>query len=85
MESAWATKQEGLLFLGGAGYLLGGPIDHLVNGRGARAAGSLGLRMVATGIAAAAVFANFYLRRDAIPTPALPAARRSPVSSREER
>lgn len=67
MGSAWGTKQEALLFIGGAGYLLGGPIGHLVNGRGQRAAGSLGLRMVATGIAAGAVFADFYLNRGCDP------------------
>jgi hypothetical protein len=67
MGSAWGTKQEALLFLGGAGYLLGGPIGHLANGRGERAAGSLGLRMVATGIAAGAVLADFYLSRGCDP------------------
>jgi hypothetical protein len=67
MGSAWGTKQEVLLFLGGAGYLLGGPIGHLANGRRARAFGSLGLRMVATGIAAGAVFADFYLTRGCDP------------------
>jgi hypothetical protein len=67
LGSAWGTKQEALLFLGGAGYLLGGPIDHLANGRGERAAGTLALRVVATGIAAAAVFADFYLRRGCDP------------------
>jgi hypothetical protein len=67
MGSAWGTKQETLLFLGGAGYLLGGPIGHLANGRGDRALGSFGLRMVAAGIASGAVFADFYLTRGCDP------------------
>jgi hypothetical protein len=86
MGSAWGTKQEVLLFLGGAGYLLGGPIGHLANGRGNRAVGSLGLRMVATGIAGGAVFADFYLTRGCDPDAGPPfAARRSRVSSWGER
>lgn len=67
MASAWGTKQEALLFVGGVGYLLSGPIDHLANGRGDRALGSLGLRMLATGMAAGAVFADFYLNRGCDP------------------
>ncbi len=67
MASAWGTKQEALLFLGGAGYLLSGPIDHLANGRGDRALGSLGLRILATGLATGAVFADFYLHRGCDP------------------
>ena len=67
MGSAWGTKQEALLFLGGAGYLLGAPISHLAHGRGERAAGSFGLRMVAAGLAASAVFADFYLNRGCDP------------------
>ena len=63
MASAWGTKQEALLFFGGAGYLLGGPIVHLANGRGERALGSLGLRLLAAGLATGAVVADFYLRR----------------------
>jgi hypothetical protein len=67
MASAWGTKQEALLFLGGAGYLLSGPIDHLANGRGDRALGSLGLRILATGMATGALFADFYLHRGCDP------------------
>jgi hypothetical protein len=67
MATAWGTKQEGLLVLGGAGYILAGPIVHLANGRGERALGSLGLRLLAAGIAAGAVFMDFYVNRGCDP------------------
>lgn len=67
MATAWGTKQEGLLLLGGAGYLLGAPIVHLANGRRDRALGSLGLRLLAAGVAAGAVFLDFYASRGCDP------------------
>jgi len=45
------TNGEGTLLLGLTGYLLGAPINHLVHGRPTAALGSLGLRLLATGLA----------------------------------
>jgi hypothetical protein len=67
MEAAWGVKNESVLFLGGAGYLLAGPIGHLVHGRGDRALGSFGLRILAAGAASGAVFADFYFNRGCDP------------------
>ena len=67
MGAAWGAKSETVLFLGGAGYLLAGPLGHLVHGRGDRALGSLGLRILAAGLASGAVFADFYLNRGCDP------------------
>jgi len=67
LGAGWGTKNESVLFLGGAGYLLAGPIGHLAHRRGDRALGSLGLRILATGAASGALFADFYLNRGCDP------------------
>jgi hypothetical protein len=67
LETSWGVKNEGLLVLGGAGYLLAGPLVHLAHLRGDRALGSLGLRILAAGAASGAVFADFYFNRGCDP------------------
>ena len=61
LAAGWGAKNESVFFLGGAGYLVAGPLGHLAHRRGDRALGSLGLRILAAGVASGAVFADFYL------------------------
>ena len=59
MAAGLGAKHTGLFLLGGAGYLLGAPINHLVNGRPGRAVGSVFLRQFAAAMAVAIVFVSY--------------------------
>ena len=54
-----AAKNVGLFALGGAGYLVGAPINHLANGRPGAAVGSFFLRQGAVVVAGFIFFANY--------------------------
>jgi hypothetical protein len=56
---AFATRDEALLYLGAAGYLLGAPLNHLANRRYGAAAGSLTLRVGASALAVVVYVASF--------------------------
>ena len=55
MVSGVVAKNESMLFVGGAGYALGGPIAHLINGHPSRAAASVGIRVLGGGLATGSV------------------------------
>jgi len=55
MLGAFSTKSVELLMLGGAGYTLGAPINHLAHGHPGRAAASLAIRAAALGLATGAI------------------------------
>jgi hypothetical protein len=63
MLAAMAAKNEGLLLLGGMGYSLGAPINHLTNGRPGRALASFGLRAAALGLATGAIIEDILYHR----------------------
>jgi hypothetical protein len=55
MLGALSTGGAELLLLGGAGYTLGAPINHLAHGHPGRAAASFGIRAAAFGLATGAI------------------------------
>jgi hypothetical protein len=57
--SGIGAKSEGLFFLGGFGYLLGGPINHLANHHPGAAVGSFFLRAAFSGLAVVLFVADF--------------------------
>jgi hypothetical protein len=56
--AGFSARNEGIFFLAGTGYLLAGPINHLVNHRPGAAVGSFFLRALASGLAAAVYVAD---------------------------
>jgi hypothetical protein len=63
MLGGFAAKNEGLLLLGGMGYGLGAPINHLANGRPGRALASFGIRAAALGLATGAIIEDILIHR----------------------
>jgi hypothetical protein len=57
--AAFGAHEEGLFYLGAAGFLLGAPFNHLVHRQYGAAAGSLVLRALASGIAVAVFVADY--------------------------
>jgi hypothetical protein len=57
--TGYGVRNEGLFFLGTAGYFLGAPLNHIVNGRPGAAAGSLILRALGTGLAVAVFIGDY--------------------------
>lgn len=63
MLAAMGAKNEGLLLAGGMGYSLGGPINHLANGRPGRGLASFGIRAAALGLATGAIIEDILIHR----------------------
>jgi hypothetical protein len=63
MLAAMGAKNEGLLLLGGLGYGLAAPINHLANGRPGRALASFGIRAAALGLATGALIGDIVIHR----------------------
>jgi hypothetical protein len=59
MASGLAARNTGLFLLGGAGYLIGAPVNHIINGRPGRAVGSVFLRQFAAAMAVGIIFVSY--------------------------
>ena len=59
MAAGLGAKHTSLFLLGGAGYLLGAPVNHIINGRPGRAIGSVFLRQFAAALAVAIIFVSY--------------------------
>lgn len=59
MAAGLGAEHTGVFLLGGAGYLLGAPINHIINGRPGRAIGSVFLRQFAAAMAVAIIFVSY--------------------------